>query len=244
MKKHWFYYLFAAMLCFTFFSLGRWQLSRANWKQGRLDAVTAVLKERTPQSLAVLSNSDDTDLAWASGRGRFIAAPVLLLDNQRLGDKVGVNVFRVFQPDNGRALLVNMGWLPVPGDRRMPTPEKISGAYQLDGLLVAPPSPGLAIGPAYVKTSNQYWLLTRMSLQELSSELKTPFASRVLRLNPDSPIGHARDLDILPNTLPPEKHRGYAVQWFGLGLATVVITLVLGMRSRKQKRNEREHKND
>jgi surfeit locus 1 family protein len=243
-KKHWFYYLFAAMLCFTFLSLGRWQLSRAEWKQGRLDTVAAVLKERKPQSLAMLSGSGDTELAWVSGRGHFVKAPVLFLDNQRLGDKVGVNVYRVFQPDQGRPLLVNMGWLPVSGDRRMPTPEKISGNYQLDGLLVPPPSPGLAIGPAFVKTSDEYWLLTRMSLPALSAELKTPLASRVLRLNPDLPMGYARDLDILPNTLPPEKHRGYAVQWFGLGLATLVITIVLGIRNRKEKRNEREHKND
>jgi len=122
----------------------------------------------------------------------------------------------------------------VPGDRSMPKPGKISGSYQLDGLLVSPPSPGLAIGPAYVKTSDDYWLLTRMSLQDLSVELKTPLASRILRLNPDLPIGHARDLDILPNTLPPEKHRGYAVQWFGLCLATLVITLVLTWRKRKE----------
>ena len=244
MKKHWFYYLFAAMLCFTFFSLGRWQLSRADWKQGRLDAVAAVLKERKPQSLARLSQIANTDLAWVAGRGHFIAGPALFLDNQPLGDKVGVNVYRVFQPDQGKPLLVNLGWLPVPGDRRMPRPETINGAYQVDGLLVAPPSPGLAIGPAYVKTSDDYWLLTRMSLPELSADLKIPLATRVLRLNPDFPIGHARDLDILPNTLPPEKHRGYAVQWFGLGLATVVITLLLGMRNRKEKRDEQGSKND
>lgn len=244
MKKHWFYYLFAAMLCFTFLSLGRWQLSRADWKQARLDSVAAVLKERKPQSLAALSNSNVKDLAWAVGRGHFADAPVLFLDNQRLGDRVGVNVYRVFQPDQGKALLVNLGWLPVPGDRRMPTPGKISGTYQLDGLLVAPPSPGLAIGPALVKSSEEYWLLTRMSLPELAAELKTPLASRVLRLNPDLPIGHTRDLDILPNTLPPEKHRGYAVQWFGLGVATLVITVLLGIRNRKERRNEREQKND
>lgn len=234
MKKTWFYYVFAVLLCLAFFSLGRWQLSRAEWKQQRLDAVATILQERKPQSLAMLSKSTSTDLAWAAGRGHFLATPALLLDNQRLGDKVGVNVYRVFQPDQGQAILVNLGWLVVPGDRSMPKPGKISGSYQLDGLLVSPPSPGLAIGPAYVKTSDDYWLLTRMSLQDLSVELKTPLASRILRLNPDLPIGHARDLDILPNTLPPEKHRGYAVQWFGLCLATLVITLVLTWRKRKE----------
>ena len=42
----------------------------------------------------------------------------------------------------------------------------------------------------------------------------------------------ARDLDLLPNTLPPEKHRGYAFQWAALASAVLVIALVLGLRRR------------
>lgn len=241
MNKRWLYYLFSVLLCLAFFSLGRWQLSRAEWKQQRLDSVAAILKERKSESLSQLSQEDKTDLVWGAGRGHFLTTPALLLDNQRLGDKVGVNVYRVFQPDNGKAIVVNLGWIVVPGNRRMPTIEKISGSYQLNGLLVAPPSPGLAIGPAYVKSSEDYWLLTRMPLEQLAADLKMPLATRVLRLNPDLPMGYARDLDILPNTLPPEKHKGYAVQWFGLCLATIVITLVLGFR---RKPMTQENKND
>ena len=54
----------------------------------------------------------------------------------------------------------------------------------------------------------------------------------LLRLDPALPIGHARDLELLPNTLPPEKHRGYAIQWFGLAIATFVIIVVLNLRRR------------
>lgn len=238
MKKRWLYYLFSALLCLAFFSLGRWQLSRAEWKQLRLESVAAILKERKPEPLSQLSKENKTELAWTAGRGHFLTTPALLHDNQRLGDKVGVNVYRVFQPDDGKAILVNLGWLVVPGDRSMPALEKISGSYQLSGLLVAPPSPGIAIGPAYQKTNEAYWLLTRMPLDELAADLKTPLATRVLRLNPDLAMGYARDLDILPNTLPPEKHKGYAVQWFGLCLATIVITFVLGFRSKKKMQSE------
>lgn len=243
MKNPWLYYSFAALLGIAFFSLGRWQLARGEWKQQRLDSVAAILKEKRPQSLALLSKNDQKDnspdIAWVSGRGNFIDAPALLLDNQRLGDKVGVNVYRVFQPDQGKALLVNLGWLEVPGNRRMPVPEKIIGSYQLSGLLVTPPSTGIAIGPAYVKSSDQYWLLTRMPLDQLGADLKMPLASKVLRLNPELSMGYARNLDILPNTLPPEKHKGYAVQWFGLCLATIVVTLVLGFRNKnKEKKND------
>ncbi len=235
MNKRWLYYLFAALLCLAFFALGRWQLSRAEWKQQRLDSVASILKERKPQSLAKLSKQQNTDLAWVSGRGQFLNTPALLLDNQRLGDKVGVNVYRVFQPEQGRAILVNLGWLVVPGDRSMPKLEKIAGTYQLSGLLVEPSSPGIAIGPAYVKSNQEYWLLTRMPLEQLATDLKTPLATRVLRLDPDLPMGYARDLNVLPNTLPPEKHRGYAVQWFGLCLATIILTLVLGLRKKREK---------
>ena len=57
-------------------------------------------------------------------------------------------------------------------------------------------------------------------------------APRVLRLDPDLPIGYARDLDLLPNTLPPERHLGYAVQWFALALAMLVIAALLTWRLR------------
>ena len=63
MKKPWLYYLFAAILCLAFFSLGRWQLSRAEWKQQRLDSVATILKDRKPESLSLLSKQNNTDLA-------------------------------------------------------------------------------------------------------------------------------------------------------------------------------------
>ncbi|HZX80478.1 MAG TPA: SURF1 family protein, partial [Lysobacter sp.] len=32
------------------------------------------------------------------------------------------------------------------------------------------------------------------------------------------------------NTLTPDRHRGYAVQWYGLAVTTLVIALVLTFR--------------
>ena len=55
---------------------------------------------------------------------------------------------------------------------------------------------------------------------------------RVLRLDPDLPLGYTRDLALLANTLPPDKHRGYALQWFALALAVLVTALVLSLRKK------------
>ena len=39
---------------------------------------------------------------------------------------------------------------------------------------------------------------------------------------------------MLPKTLPPERHLGDAVQWFGLALAVLATALLLSFRRRKR----------
>ena len=93
-------------------------------------------------------------------------------------------------------------------------------------------------------TGPQRWLATRLDLPAIAHALtlSTGVAPRVLRLDPvhdkaDAGVMLApgkRDLDILPNTITPERHLGYAVQWFGLALTVLVIAIVLSLRSRKR----------
>ena len=167
---------------------------------------------------------------WSAGRGRFADGPILLLDNQRRGDAVGVHVLAPFLPESGGMVLVDMGWLPLPGNRALPSPKIPAGNQELRGLLSPPPSTGLALGPDHVVVDPQRWLLTRVDHEALSRGLGPSLAPRILRLDPALPLGFARDLDVLPNTLTPERHRGYAVQWFGLALATLLTALFLGFR--------------
>ena len=65
----------------------------------------------------------------------------------------------------------------------------------------------------------------------------------MLRLDPERSKGDAgvmlapgeRDLDILPNTLTPARHLGYAVQWFALAATVLVVALVLTLKSKRSK---------
>jgi cytochrome oxidase assembly protein ShyY1 len=222
----------ALVLVAAFVALGRWQWRRADVKEARLAAQATVLAERRPESLSTLSLHDESDLAWAAGRGEFVRGPVLLLDNQRRGDAVGVREFRVFRPDGGRALLVDLGWRPLPPDRTLPPVETLPERVDLRGLLAPPPSAGLALGADHAEPRAGTWLLTRVDVPALSQALAVELAPRVLRLDPAEPLGYARDLEALPNTLPPERHRGYAVQWFALAFATVVTAVFLELRRR------------
>lgn len=224
-------WLLAVLLIAAFVSLGRWQLHRAEAKQRMLADVARALQVRRPVPLSEAARSSRiAGYDWAEGRGRFADGPVLLLDNQRHGEAVGVRVFAPFLPDAGGELLVDLGWLPVPPDRRMPSPAIPAGDQALRGLLAPLPSTGMPLGPDHVEIDQHRWLLTRIEYPALLRGLGPSLAPRILRLDPALPIGFARDLEVLPNTLPPERHRGYAVQWFGLALATLLTALFLAFR--------------
>jgi len=225
---------FALLLIAGFCSLGRWQLHRAETKQAMLDQAGKTLREKRALPLSEAQARDAHGYDWVSAHGRLMASPVLLLDNQRRGEAVGVHVLAVLRPREGLAQLVDLGWLPVPGNRGMPQPRLPAGEVEISGLLAPPPGAGIAIGPGYTPVEpvgrEPRWLLTRVDIAALSKELKVPLAARVLRLDPALELGYARDLELLPNTLPPERHRGYALQWFGLAFATLVAALFVTFR--------------
>lgn len=220
-----------AMLLFT--ALGRWQLGRMDEKQAMLDAVAGTLEARTPLPLSLAGAPEQArGYDWAVGRGAFAKAPAVLLDNQQRDGRPGVRAYRLFDPDAGAPLLVELGWLPLPGDRTMPAVPRPDGPHRLQGLLAPPPSPGLGqarLVPAADEAGAV--VVTGLHAPGLAQALGVPaLPPRVLKLDPDLPLGFARDLDVLPNTLSPQQHLGYAVQWFGLALAVLVTALVLTFR--------------
>ena len=121
-------------------------------------------------------------------------------------------------------------WQAVGGNRAPPRVDVPTGARELRGLLSAPPSPGIRMGEA-LAAQGDIVLAVRLEPAEAAKALGLPhLAPRVLRLDPALPIGYTRDLQLFANTLTPDRHRGYAVQWYGLAVTTLVIALVLTFR--------------
>ena len=222
----------ALLLAAGFASLGLWQSRRAVEKQAMLEGAAGVLAERTPLPLAVASDPARAQtLEWAAGEGQFDPRGPLWLDNQQREGRVGIRAYRIFVPDDGAPLMVDLGWLPLPGDRALPDIERPEGRVAVRGLLSAPPSAGIALGPS-LAAQGDGWLMARVDVADVQrmTGLSLPLAPRVLRLDPDVPFGYTRNLALLANTLPPEKHRGYAVQWFALALTVLATALILTFR--------------
>jgi len=222
----------AVLAIALFVRLGFWQAQRAVEKQAMLDAAAQVLAQRKAVPLAQAADPARLrDYDWAIGSGQFAERGPLWLDNQLRNGRAGVHAYRVFLPEDAAPLLVDLGWMPLPADRAMPAVALPQGTIEVRGLLVPPPSSGLALGEGIVRQDTG-WVLTRVDIDVVSRtlELPAPLAPRVLRLDPALPLGYERDLQLLANTLPPEKHRGYSLQWFALALAVLATALILTFR--------------
>lgn len=228
-------WLAALVAAACFCMLGAWQLGRQDGKQRLLDHVEAAVVQREAVPLARAADAGRARMhEWAEGEGRFAEAPAVLLDNQQRNGRAGVRAYRVFVPDaGGIPLLVELGWLPLPGDRTLPAIALPEGRLAIAGLLAPPPSHGL--GPTgHAPQANGTLLAIGLDPAGLATGLGQPaLAPRVLKLDPAATLGYERDLDILPNTLPPERHLGYAVQWFALALAVLATALVLTFRRQR-----------
>jgi len=228
----WLGWTLALLAAAGFARLGVWQLARMHEKEALLANVQDVLARKVPQPLSLASDrSRARDFDWAAGRGHFADGPAVLLDNQSRNERSGLRAYRLLVPEAGAPLLVELGWLPLPGDRAMPRVAPIGGNVDASGLLLAPPSPGLVAATADGMPNGEI-LATALDAPELPRLLGiASLPPRVLRLDPAiKDIGYARDLDVLPNTLPPSRHLGYAVQWFALAAAVLITAAVLTFR--------------
>ena len=238
-------WLLAAVAMVAFAAAGRWQLGRMHEKDAMLGAADKALASAKQQPLLLASDpgrADAYDRAQGTGR---IANATVWLDSQMREGRSGVRMYCVLFPDEGvQPILVDAGWWPLDGRRTLPVFGCPAGdAQTVRGLLAPPPSTGIAHGEPLAPNGDVRWLAARLDLPAIEAALKlsTGLAPRVLRLDPQRASADAgvmlapgeRDLDILANTLTPDRHLGYAVQWFGLAISVLVVALVLTLRKTK-----------
>jgi cytochrome oxidase assembly protein ShyY1 len=226
----WIGWTLALLAMAGFARLGFWQYARMHEKQALLAQVDRVMRDR--QAMPLDRDPGDA-LAWVEGDAR-IAAPTLLLDNQLRDGQPGVHVYCIAQAGTAHRL-VDFGWVAVKPDRTMPEVTCPEGPLHVRGLSTALPSSGVRMGSALQQIGPSRWLMVRADADAIDAALHVDVPPRVVRLDPELKIGWARNLDVLPNTLPPERHLGYAVQWWALSAAVLVTALVLTFRKKKQR---------
>jgi len=229
------WFLLAVAVSAAFAGLGNWQWQRALLKEGLEDRL-ATASSDAPVALSTALTSGAAIRYTKVTVDGVLQAPSVFLDNQIRDGRVGVLVVNRLRIEAAEAdLLVIRGWVPLSdGIRGLPEVDLPGAELTLNGFVDQPPAAGLSLGvPPGSSDEVDPLLVTRIDLDWLEQRWQTPLLPWVLYLAPAAPAGYLRDWQ--PKYLPPQRHRGYAVQWWGLAAATLVIYAVLSWRQHRRK---------
>jgi cytochrome oxidase assembly protein ShyY1 len=152
--------------------------------------------------------------------GYFLEDVVFLLDNQVNSGQLGYQVLQVVIIDH-YAVLVNLGWVLGSIDRNiLPDVTAITGRYKLPGHLRMVEKGILLMEQEFEK---EQWPLRvqQIELDKFSTLIDRQLLPFVVYLDTNSKVGYKKNWQ--PIVMPPEKHRGYAFQWFSLALAWLLL---------------------
>lgn len=214
--------------------LGYWQLQRAEEKAIQLSQLEQLQQQGALnwQQLAVLTKAQADGVMFA-GDGRWLKPYVWLLDNQIVDGKVGYDVIIPVQnTEKSRPLLVNLGWVAA-GNSRAELPElAIPEHLQLHGLIRSEVG-GFRLG-ANTEAAGWPQRIQQPELEQMAAQLPASSYPFLLYQQGASPfLPHYQAV-----VMPPEKHHGYAFQWFMLAIAIVAVALAAARRSGRE--NEQE----
>jgi surfeit locus 1 family protein len=212
-------------------SLGVWQLHRAQEK--RELAQLAVSGGRNVVTLTAANVPQLNRYQHVNVQGRYDATRQVLLDN--MPARSGAPGYRVLTPfilADSHVVLVDRGWAPLGKSRTdlpaidMPnntTPVRITGV--LDRL----PAPGIRLGAPQMKDT---WprVLSFPRYEELAQAYGPVLLQGIVLLDRTEPLGFEREWQ--HTEFGPERHVGYAVQWFGLATTVFVIYIAVNLKRR------------
>lgn len=223
-----------------FVALGMWQLHRAQEKQSILawkEAVGVARPVPLPEALG-----DPT--AWryrpVIAEGRYDSTYQFLLDNQVLDGRVGYRVLTPLRrPGRPEAVLVDRGWVAAPADRALlPDVTVQTLPRRIQGTVYVPFGEGFRLGGVTDEAVVWPRRVQYLDFEAFSRILPYPVAPYLIRLDAKEPDGYERRWPTAP--FSPDRHIGYAVQWFAMAAAVLGILLGVGLRRRSRVNDDRD----
>ena len=198
--------------------LGVWQLSRAAEKS----ALQAAIELQARQPVLGVLPTDVQPAATSHHRrvqlqGRWSSADTVYLDNRQMNGRPGFFVITPLVLSDGRAVLVQRGWVARNNDDRTriddaPLPQ---GEIRVEGRIAPPPARLFEFEGADAGRIRQ-----NLDLQAFARETGLRLAPlSVLQSGPADKL--LRDWPLPASGVA--KHHGYAFQWFGLSALVVIL---------------------
>lgn len=210
------WYLITIGIGGTLLALGEWQLSRyqaASVRQNQFESQQAI--RPLTSSVAAVNEGE-----WFSIAGELLLEHSLLLDNQTYQGQVGYRwLVPCVVPTSDLRVLVDLGFIAHQDRSRLPTLPKIPRHQEVIGQLYLahsnPFNDHLHAEEGYPKR------IQALELEQLSQDLGFSVADYVLRVKFIQ--GTTIQSNWKPVAMSPQKHLGYAVQWFCMSIVFVAM---------------------
>jgi len=218
-------------------ALGWWQLDRAAWKQGLIDAHAGRIQQPAQALGTLLDGGEELQYRQVHARGHYDLGHQLLLDNRTYQGRAGYHVLTPLRLDAGAGVvLVNRGWVPLGQSRAvlpdLPGPE---GEVVVRASVGLPPEKTFRLDA--VEEVRRGWpqVVQQLEVGQLEARLGYALLPIVLLLDANDAQGFVRDWRPVYG-VTPDKHRAYALQWFTL--AAVLLAIYIGVNTRRTAREQ------
>ncbi len=206
--------------------LGFWQLDRAEQKRALFTAFESDTAYVEPDDLETMPDS----FAGIRVKGRFISEFQVIADGISQNEQPGYYVLSAFQPlGSDKLLMINRGWQAWGNQLRQVAEEAIAidaSMRLVAGRAVAFPQAGMVLGDGNSSERNTWpRLAVYPQAAEIANWIDAPVLEWELLLDENQADGFSRDWT--PATMRPERHLGYAFQWFAMALTTVILWVII-----------------
>lgn len=215
----------------TMFTLGVWQLDRAEEKRVRLQTLENAQKAANVELAEVARNPTDNADMPVTLNGQADSSHYFLLDNKIHQGRVGYHVIVPIKTQAGW-IVANFGWVSATHSRDvLPEVQITSNKMKYSGIVWLPNKNVLVNETAKL---DGIWpkVIQEVDLKVLQQHYEQTFLPFVVKLShqPDSKFVRVWQAVVMP----PEKHVAYAVQWFLLAFAALAIFFIAQLKRRKR----------
>lgn len=212
----------------VFIFLGIWQLNRATEKDQLLENIAS-------QESQLYTGQRAVEYSRWRIEGSWLSEPTFYMDNRTYQGQAGYEIWAPFESEFG-VFLVSVGWLPVGGDRRA-LPEFQLPSFPVSISVVVRPD---SMNPLYAEDTNEQsneresrWLVQSLSVSWTQSLFEQPVYALAQLERPEEWGVGPRVWQ--PTVMSPDKHRSYAIQWFGMALALLCMFLYAAVHHKNNK---------
>ena len=211
-------------------ALGTWQLERLSWKE------SLIAERRAKLAFPPIDIAKIKTIHWRKYEyrlvelsGRFLHEKEMFLQNSVRRGMAGKQIITPFLNDSGGHILVDRGWVPISSATSLVKFNRPTGRVKLTGVIRE------GIAPSTWTPDNRpridLWFYVDVGQMSNKWDISNFYPFYVRTQFDSGKTGYPLGTDFQVKI--PNNHLQYAITWYGIAVALVIICMIYQVRSRE-----------